>query len=103
MTARYDGKPFLRLLDSYVLDAIGHLDAANRQWLKDSEPHLRATYGGEGSWQDVVAAQMQFPAGLPDAIRELWENGRARFIAAGEGEPDPVQFAYTFVDSKFPR
>ncbi|VVT20253.1 hypothetical protein [Erythrobacter sp. EC-HK427] len=102
MSDRYDGKPFLRLLDSYVLDAIGALDDANAAWLTASEPHLRATYGGEGSWQAIVAAQMQFPAGMQDAIRQLWESGRARFAAAGQGEPDPVMFAITFVDQKFP-
>ena len=102
MSTRYDGKPFLRLLDSYVLDAIGALDKANSEWLTASEPHLRATYGGEGSWQDIVAAQMQFPPGMQDAIRELWASGKARFAAAGQDAPDPVKFAVTFVDQKFP-
>ena len=53
MTDRYEGKPFLRLLDSYVLDAIGKLDEANAKWLVEAEPYFRETFGGTGSWQDI--------------------------------------------------
>ena len=102
MSDRYEGKPFLRLLDSYVLAAIGRLDDANAQWLVSAEPHFRATYGHEGTWQNIVEKRMQFPAGMQSAILETWLKGRERYTQATGEEPDPVQFAHTFVDTNFP-
>ena len=102
MTDRYEGKPFLRLLDSYVLDAIGKLDEANAKWLVEAEPYFRETFGGTGSWRDIVAQRMQFPEGMQPAIVEMWDKGRARFIAENGHEPEPVQFAHMFVDQNFP-
>jgi hypothetical protein len=103
MSDRYIGKPFLRLLDSYVLDAIGALDETALAGLASLEPGLRRTYGTTGSWQEIVAAQMQFPEGMPGAIRETWEKGRPRFVEAHGREPDPNEFTRIFVDSNFPR
>ena len=102
MTDRYDGKPFLRLLDPYVLDSIGKLDEANRKWLNDAEPPFRATYGEEGSWRQIVEARMQFPPNMQAAIQELWDKGKVRYLEHTGEEPDPVHFTYTFVDEKFP-
>lgn len=102
MSDRYEGKPFLRLVDSYVLDAIGKLDEPTAKWLVDSETYFRQTYGMTGSWQEIVAAQMQFPEGMQAAIVEVWEKGRARFIEVNGEEPEPLQFAYMFVDQNFP-
>lgn len=103
MINRYEGKPFLRLLDSYVLDAIGALDADALAGLHMLEPKLRQTYAATGSWREIVAAQMEFPEGMPGAIREVWEKGRPRFVEAHGREPDPVEFTQVFVDSNFPR
>lgn len=102
MTDRYEGKPFLRLLDSYVLHAIGALDEANAKWLTDAEPHFRATFGEEGSWREIVEKRMQFPEGMPAAILDVWTKGKAKFLATSGEEPDPVLFTYEFVDTKFP-
>lgn len=102
MTDRYQGKPFLRLLDAYVLDAIGHLDAATQEGLVAAEPELRQSYGLQGGWRDIVVARMNFPEGMAGAICEVWEKGRVRFVAANGHEPDPSAFARTFIDSKFP-
>jgi hypothetical protein len=103
VTDRYEGKPFLKLLDSYVLDAIGALDAQTASTLAAMEPTLLQTYGGSGGWRDVVVAQMQFPEGMAGAIREVWEKGRPRFVAAHGREPDPIEFTQVFVDTNFPR
>ena len=102
MSDRYDGKPFLRLLDSYVLEAIGALDQANADWLTAAEPHFRETFGGKGSWREIVAGRMQFPAGMEAAILDVWNKGRVKFLEQTGEEPDPVQFAHTFVDTNFP-
>jgi hypothetical protein len=102
MTDRYTGKPFLKLLDCYVLDAIGHLDAASDAALTAMEPQLHQTFGESGSWRAIVEKRMQFPAGVAGAIREMWESGRKRFVEAQGQEPDPGEFARTFIDTKFP-
>ncbi|AKM09192.1 hypothetical protein [Croceicoccus naphthovorans] len=102
MSDRYAGKPFLRLVDSYVLDAIGALDTANRDWLTAMEPNLRHTYGRDGAWQDIVAAEMRFPDGMAGSIREVWDKGRVRFLQTSGEAPDPVAFTHQFVDTNFP-
>jgi len=102
MSDRYDGKPFLRLLDSYVLEAIGALDQANADWLTAAEPYFRETFGGKGSWREIVAGRMQFPARMEAAILDVWNKGRVKFLEQTGEEPDPVKFAHTFVDTNFP-
>ncbi|WP_188054596.1 MULTISPECIES: hypothetical protein [unclassified Sphingosinithalassobacter] len=103
MTDRYEGKPFLKLLDSYVLDAIDALDTTAEAALTAIEPQLRDSYGVQGSWREIVVREMQFPEGMQGAIREVWEKGRVRFVQTVGKEPDPVEFARTFVDTNFPR
>ncbi|HET9510662.1 MAG TPA: hypothetical protein VFO80_05875 [Sphingomonas sp.] len=103
MSPRHEGKPLLRLLDGYVMDAIGHLDPAEAAALKAMEPGLRREWGGTGDWRALCAAQMRFPDGMAAAIREVWEKGRAKFLASEGYEPNAEQFTRSFVDSKFPR
>ncbi|WP_340586833.1 hypothetical protein [Erythrobacter alti] len=102
MSDRYEGKPFLRLLDSYVLSAIGRLDEANAKWLTEAEPHFRESFEAQGSWKDIVVARMQFPEGMEASIREIWQKGRVQFLAQDGTEPDPVTFTHQFVDTNFP-
>ena len=102
MSTRYTGKPLLRLVDAYVLDAIGHLPAEVDTALTEREPKYRESFAATGSWREIVAAEMQFPTGLQGAIREVWDKGRVKFLAEQGYEPDPGQFTQSFVDSKFP-
>ncbi len=102
MTDRYAGKPFLRLLDSYVLDAIGHLGAEQDAGPTAMEPEFREMFGETGDWRAIVVARMQFPDGMAGAIRQVWDKGYERFVAANGHAPDPVEFTRVFVDSKFP-
>ena len=101
MSARYAGKPFLKLLDCYVLDAIGYLDLDLQAELKAIEPQLHILFGGTGGWRETVEARMNFPEGIAGAIRELWEKGRPKFVAAEGHEPDPHEFVRAFVDKNF--
>ncbi|NIJ19348.1 hypothetical protein FHS95_001017 [Sphingomonas naasensis] len=102
MSDRYAGKPFLKLLESYVLDAIGHLDPAADAALRAMEPHYRTLFGATGSWREIVVGRMQFQDGMQGAIREVWQSGRVRFREANGREPDPMEFTRVFIDSKFP-
>ena len=99
---RYTGKPFLRLLDCYVMDAIGVLDPTDDAELKQVEPKLRKTFGAQGSWRQIVESRMNFPAGMKGAIKELWEKGRPKFIAQHGYEPNPWDFTIHFIDKNFP-
>lgn len=102
MTDIYEGKPFLKLLDAYVLDAIGALDADSDAALTAMEPKFRELFGGTGDWRAMVAERMQFPDGMAGAINEVWTKGRVKFIAAQGHEPDPIEFMRSFVDTNFP-
>lgn len=95
--SRYAGKPMLRLAEFYVLWSIGELQAEDAARLDAMAPKLASLYGGEGSWHGAVAAALNFPANLPEAIREMWsENGRSINLV-GRALP-PQTFAEWFVD-----
>ena len=102
MIERYSGKPFLELLDSYVLDAVGALDAESDAALAAREAEFHRLFGASGDWRTIVEQRMRFPAGMARAIREVWEKGSVKFRAAQGRDPDPAEFARHFVDSNFP-
>lgn len=103
MTDRYTDQPFLRYVDAWVLNAIGHLDEPTRAYCVAMEPTLRQSLGLTGSWIDMVAQQMKFAPDLPAQIQRIWTEGKTRF-EEGNGQPaDPVQFAMIFVDRSFGR
>lgn len=102
MSDRYEGKPFLRLVDCYVLDAIGRLDPDQDAQLVEMTPKFREIFGEEGDWREIVVARMQFPEGMAGAIRQVWDSGHARFVATNGREPDPEEFTRFFVDTNFP-
>lgn len=54
---RYEGRPFLKFVDCYVLDAIGLLDATSEARLVAMEAKLQEICGGTGGWRDIVAEQ----------------------------------------------
>ncbi|MEO0908629.1 MAG: hypothetical protein AAFY07_14020 [Pseudomonadota bacterium] len=97
---RYTGKPFLRLIDSFVLDAIGALDDQAKEGLVTIEPKLEEAYGPHDGWQDVVTKNMNFPSDLPEKIEQIWLEVSARMREQGI-EPDPHEFTRQFVDSNF--
>jgi len=99
---RYEGKPFLKLLDSFVLSAIGHLDEPTEKWLVEAEPYFRDVFGAQGSWREIVAQRMEFPEGVDAAIKEAWEKGSIKFRQETGEAPHPVNFTHLFVDTNFP-
>jgi hypothetical protein len=94
---RYQGKPLLRILECYVLWAIGALPEDDADALKAMTPKLAACYGGEGSWQEIMAAALELPPTLPEMIRGSWEKSTER-ARAGGATLDPQAFAEHFVD-----
>lgn len=100
MSDRYEGKPFLRLLECYVLWSVDELPANQAEKLEEMTPKLASTYGTDGAWHDIVAAQMEFSPGLADAFRGMWERTLAN---AGDQRDtiDPELWAQQVVDSNF--
>lgn len=103
MSDRYTDKPFLRFVDAWVLRAIGHLDEATESYCRAMTPQLEQSFGRKGSWDQIVAAEMNLGADLPDQIRKIWTDGSARFAEGHGRAADPVQFAMIFVDRTFGR
>lgn len=97
---RYTGKPLLRLLDSYVLLAIGALDAEQAAALQKLEPKLSEIFGRQGTWSTIVASELDLPEELPPRILEAWEDGRKKAASYGI-TLDPKEFAALFVDTNF--
>ena len=99
-TDRYKANPFLRLLDCFVLDAIDMLDDNQREILNRLEPGLSKTFDMQGTWRQIVAAQMNFADTVPGRIREFWEGYKA--AAQQQGLPaNPDEFVVSFVDQNF--
>ena len=102
MSDRYTGKPFLELVDAYVLDAIGHLHPDDDAGLTAREPAFREMFGIDGSWREIVVTRMGFPDGMAGALRELWLKGRNSYVTKYRSEPVPREFAQGFIDTNFP-
>ena len=95
--SRYDGKPLLKLLELYVLWAIGELSEVDESRLVAMTPKLQSIYGVSGSWHDVLAAAVHLPKDMPVAIRQMWAKNTkiANEISA---ILTPQTFAEMFVD-----
>jgi hypothetical protein len=94
-------KPFTKLLKCYVLNIIDELPASNREVMVQMEPLLQKTYDCEGSWEQIVAKQMDFTDDLPDQIRGLWEQNQALATKSGQVLL-PNTFTEMFLRHNFP-
>jgi hypothetical protein len=96
-STRYQGKPLLRLLESYVLWAIDQLSEKNARILERVTPKLQSVYGIDGDWRQIVSAIMELPPNMPMLIRQVWAKNLE--IARANGVVlTPQQFAEMFVD-----
>jgi len=95
---RYIGKPLLRILECYVLWAIGELGEQEERILQEMEPNLRKTFNQPGEWRDIVASVMELPKDMPELIRSCWAKNQE--IAKQHNTTlTGQQFAETFVDN----
>jgi len=99
--SRYAGKPLVRLLDAYVLRAIGALPLEQETLLQQMTPKLRQTWNRtEDHWHEVLAAQMQFPPTMPTMLRDMWQKNQS-IARTNKVTLSPLEFAYMFVDQNF--
>lgn len=93
---RYPSKPFLKLVDSFVLKCIGELDASQENLLLQMTPKFQQTFSHSGSWEEIVMDQLNFGPEVRTAIRELWAKNQG--IAKQNGVVlSPMQFVEMFV------
>jgi hypothetical protein len=98
---RYDGKPLLRLLDVYVLWAIGKLPPDQENGLNRMAPKLQARFGGGGQWHEAVERAVGMEAEAAQDIRDMW--ARNQEVARAHGLTlTPEEFAMMVVDDNFP-
>lgn len=97
---RYAGRPFLRLLDSYVLWSVGELSSELDQVLVEMTPKLQEVYRSTGTWQQIVEQQMDFPEWLTASLRAMWERNLLTAEEIGD-RLDAGQWARHVVDTNF--
>ena len=97
---RYESKPFLRLLELYVLWCIDGLTDTDERTLIDLTPKLQKTYGRHGRWYEIVEEEMAFPMSIRVDIECSWVKNRQIAFDAGQ-DLRPEQFAELFVDANF--
>jgi hypothetical protein len=98
---RYDGKPLLRLLDLYVLRAIGKLSPDQEENMNRMAPKLQSRFGGGGQWHEAVERAVGMEAEAAQDIRDMW--ARNQEIARANGLTlTPEEFALMVVDDNFP-
>jgi len=91
MGGRRDGKPFLRLLECYVLARSARSPPRTKPTF-EMEPKLSRICGTHGGWREAITAATGVPAGMPEAIRE--RRDRNVEVAESRGERiDPQAFA----------
>lgn len=83
--SRYQGKPLLRLLECYVLSAIGELPDADEHNLANMTPKLQQAYGAQGNWREIIAQVMQFPANMDSELQRMWIHNQHLAAQNGEG------------------
>lgn len=78
MKDRYQGKPFLLLLEKYILDVIGELKRSDREGLEKMTPKLQRTFNHTGSWSEIVSAQLRLTPRDRDSIARNWKHNKQR-------------------------
>jgi hypothetical protein len=93
---RYKDKPFLLMLESYVLDAIGELPAAMEQLTKT----VSGKFFGAGDWRKRLREEVGLDKSLNDQLKQLWKENVQ--IAKSKGiELVPHEFAQALVEANF--
>ncbi|MFK8985931.1 hypothetical protein [Acinetobacter seifertii] len=74
MTNRYVNKPFLRLLELYILWVVKELPKEKNELLIKMEPQLQKTYKSKKKWYEIIADEMELNENFNSEIIEKWEK-----------------------------
>lgn len=94
---RYHGKPTLRLLECYVLKAIGALSTSDAANLAAMQPKQAQIYSASGTWDQIIASSMHLPENMPLLIQNMWQKNQ-KTAAEKNILLTPQHFAEMFVD-----
>lgn len=93
-------KPFAKLLKCYLLLQIDALNDDSLRVLTALESKLQKTYNRFGSWDEIVAAEMDFPPTFPKQVQQLWAHNQQ--IAKNSGSSlAPDQFVDMLIRDNF--
>ncbi|HUO08799.1 MAG TPA: hypothetical protein VM008_10900 [Phycisphaerae bacterium] len=93
---RYEKNPMLVVLENYVLDALGLLEAEKAAKLNEM---ICRTFGGK-DWKQTVRQQFALPADTDATLRQLWK-ARQEEAEVKQEELVPEDFARVVVDEMF--
>jgi hypothetical protein len=93
---RYEHNPMLVLVENFVLDAIGKLDADKTARL---DAIICRTFGGN-NWRKTLQAQLDLPADTPATIAQLWKQ-RQEEAETKQENIAPEDFAREMADQLF--
>jgi hypothetical protein len=88
---------FRKLVDCYVMNAIGALDTSTAMLLQQMTPRLQEIYDHQGSWDEIVRHVLDLPVGIESRILELWNANKEKAASVGV-TLSPKEFAVAFVD-----
>jgi len=97
MSDRYQGKPFLLLLEKYILFVIGELKPSDLENLEKMTPNLQRTFNQKGGWSEIIAGQMDLSRDDVDSIKRNWDENRRR-AQVERKTVDPQAFAQFVAD-----
>jgi hypothetical protein len=97
---RYEDQPLLRLLECYVLWAIGALSEAEAATMRKMTAKLNQIYQSDGDWTDALAKAMDLPPNMPELIRGIWIKNQ-QIARANDTSLTPQQFSKMFVDDNW--
>jgi hypothetical protein len=94
---RYQGRPLVLVLESYVLDCIGALTPDRSEQVGDV---VRQAFGGDDDWKQTIRRQLRIADTLDESLRAMWARNQE---IARENAYDlhPIQFAKMVVDKNF--
>jgi hypothetical protein len=99
VTDRYAGRPLLRLVEFYVLDAIGQISENDASRLAAIAPNISAAVGSDaGTWQGAISDALTLPGDFPATLMNDWLTAKAEVAASG-GSLAPEVFAAGVADS----
>lgn len=98
---RHQEKPIMLIVESYILDTLGHLGKKQRQ---HTQSIVHKALGQDSpknhTWREILKGTLGLSSEFDDEIRSLWEKNKA--IAAEEGlELTPEFFAQMIADDNF--
>lgn len=94
---RYHGRPFLILLENYVLSAIGSL-VPDKEVLAAAA--TQRVCGGSDDWRSTLRDTLHLGDSLDESLRQMWATNQQRAQQAGL-TLSPEDFARMIADQNF--